>query len=112
MKKFKTRSNIPEITIHCSSAEVESVSLLCPHHHLPAPGVVHGATPAVVGVVCCLVHLLVVEVEPGDVVVPGVNSGLHTEGDPPQSRPRDGEHTCNGTRSAGEHGDNRIMFNI
>ena len=83
MKKFKTRRNIPEITIHCSSAEVESVSLLCPHHHLPAPGGEHVSTPAVVGVVSCLLHLLVVVVEVGEVGLSGVNSGLHTEGDPP-----------------------------
>ena len=105
MKKFKTRRNIPEITIHCSSAEVESVSLLCPHHHLPAPGVLYVTILAVVGAVSCLLHPLAVVVEPGVVTLPLVNTGRHTEGDPPHSRPRDREHTCNGRRSAGEHGD-------
>ena len=105
MKKFKTQSNIPEITIHCSSAEVESVSLLCPHHHLPAPGVLYVTILAVVGAVSCLLHPLAVVVEPGIVTLTRVNLGHHTEGDPPQSRPRHGEHTCNGRRSAGEHGD-------
>ena len=105
MKKFKTRRNIPEITIHCSSAEVESVSLLCPHHHLPAPGVLYVTILVVAGPVSCLLHLVAVVVEPGVVTLTRVNIGPHTEGDPPHSRPRHGEHTCNGRRSAGEHGD-------
>ena len=69
--------------IHCPCAEVESVALLCPHHHLPAPGVPHVTIPIVTGPVICLVHRLAIDVEEEDVAVPCPDSVLHTEGDPP-----------------------------
>ena len=67
--KLETHVNIIKMITHCSSAEVESVALLCPHHHLPAPGVVNVTTPAVEGVVSCLLHLVVVLVEIGVVAL-------------------------------------------
>ena len=82
-----------KITIHVPrSTEVECVAPLCPGDQLPPPCGGHHVILAV-GPVLCLHYLLLVVVDVDIVMLPGVHTGLETEGDAPHTSHGNCEHS-------------------